>query len=89
MFYNLRDMIVLRFHAMRSAKAAAGLPIDSVKMYWVDTLSLQVYEVYPVSFTARKNKQRPLLYQYTIRLTGVNRVFGPSMLGELLNQIPT
>lgn len=79
-FYNLRDMIMSRFHLLRKAKADAGQPIDTVKMYWVDTLSLQMYEVYPISFVGRKNKQRPLLYQYQIRLAGLELVAGPSML---------
>lgn len=74
-FYQLRDLVVLQYHARRAAKAAAGLPIESTKLYWVDTLNAFVYEVYPVSFTLRRNRQRPLLYQYTIRLTGINRLF--------------
>ena len=73
-------MVLLNFYNMRKAKAAAGQPIDSVKMYWGDTLNLMVYEVYPVSFAAKKNRQRPLLYQFTLRLTGVNRAFGVSDL---------
>jgi hypothetical protein len=80
-FYILRDMVVINYHAMRKVKADMGLPIDSVKMYWVDTLNLLVYEVYPVSFVARKNRQRPLLYQFTLRLTGLNRLFS---LGDIL-----
>lgn len=79
-FYALRDMVVINYHRMRKLKADMGLPVDSVKMYWADTLNLLVYEVYPVSFTARKNKARPLLYQFTLRLTGLNRLFG---LGDL------
>jgi hypothetical protein len=79
-WYILRDMVVIRYHEMRKAKADAGLPIDSVKMYWVDTLNMLVYEVYPISFVARKNKQRPLLYQFTLRMTGINRLFSPGML---------
>lgn len=83
-FYALRDMVVINYHNMRKLKADLGLPIDSVKMYWFDTLNMLVYEVYPVSFTARKNKTRPLLYQFTIRLTGLNRLFG---LGDILGGI--
>jgi hypothetical protein len=79
-WYALRDMVVLRYHNLRKIKADAGLPIDSVKMYWFDTLNMLVYEVYPISFTARKNRQRPLLYQFTMRLTGINRLFGLSDL---------
>lgn len=84
LFYNLRDLIVQRFHDLRKAKADAGLPIDSVKMYMIDTLSLQVFEVYPLSFTGRKNKQRPLLYQYQLRLAGTNLLLGPSLLNGII-----
>lgn len=87
-FYALRDMVVINYHNMRKAKADAGLPIDTVKMYWGDTLNLLAYEVYPVSFTANKDNHRPLLYQYTIRLTGVNRLFGLSdLLGAAINTV--
>ncbi len=83
-FYALRDLVVLGYHQMRAAKAAARLPIDTEKMYWIDTLNLFVYEVYPISFQARRNNKRPLLYQFTIRLTGVRRTFGLSnLLGKL------
>lgn len=75
-YYALRDLVVIGYHNLRAAKAAAGLPIDSVKMHWVDTLNLMVYEVYPVSFTGLRNRQNPLLYKFTMRLTGINRVFG-------------
>ena len=82
-WYALRDMVVLNYHNMRKAKAAAGLPIDAVRMYWGDTLNMLVYEVYPVSFVSKKNRQRPLLYQFTIRLCGIKRVVG---LSDLLGQ---
>lgn len=81
-FYMLRDLVTLRYHKMRAAKAAAGLPIEDVKMYWVDTLSMFVYEVYPISFMGSKNRQRPLLYQFQIRMTGVKRKLA------LINLIP-
>lgn len=79
-FYQLRDMIVLQYHQMRANKAKAGLPIDLVRLYWADTLHAFTYEVYPVSLTTRKNRQRPLLYQYTLRMTGLKRKFGAADL---------
>ncbi len=84
-FYALRDMVVLNYHAMRQARAKAGMSIDSVKMYWADTLNMVVYEVYPVSFTTKKNRQRPLLYQFTLRMTGLKRVFG---LSNIVGNLP-
>ncbi len=88
-FYALRDLVVLGFHEMRAMKAAAGLPIESVKMYWVDTLNLFVYEVYPISFVgSRTAKPGPLLYKYSLRLTGIKRDFGISnLLGKGLGML--
>lgn len=74
-FIALRDLVVIQYHNLRKMHADAGQPIDTVKLYWIDTLNLMAYEVFPVSFTARKNRQRPLLYQYTLRMTGINRLF--------------
>lgn len=88
MFINLRDFIVQRFHDMRRMKAEAGRPIDSVQMYWVDTLSHQVFKVYPMAFTGRKNKQRPLLYQYQLRMAGVELLAGPSLLNGVIPDLP-
>lgn len=79
-FYALRDLVVLNYHARRAAKASAGLPIDDVKMYWVDTLNVCVYEVYPLTFTLKRTRTSPLLYRFTIRMTGIKRNFGLSNL---------
>lgn len=87
-FYQLRDLVVLQYHARRAAKAAAGLPIETTKLYWVDTLNAFVYEVYPVSFTLRRNRQDPLLYRYTLRLTGINRLFSlADITGAVLGKL--
>lgn len=79
-YYALRDLVMLEYHELRAAHAKAGIPIDYVKLYWVDTLNLTVYEVYPVSFVGNRNRQRPLLYQFTLRLAGLRRNFGLSDL---------
>lgn len=87
-FYALRDLVVLHYHNRRAAKAAAGQPIEDVRMYLVDSLKMFVYEVYPVSLTSIKTRQRPLLYQYQLRLTGIKRVFGLSdLLGDALGRL--
>jgi hypothetical protein len=85
-FLNLRDWLVLRYHEQRKAAAESGLPIGSTTLYWADTLNLCVYEVYPIQFTAKKNKQRPLLYQYSLRMTGLRRSFGMSSLPGLVTK---
>lgn len=74
-FQILRELVVIQYHNLRKLHADRGQPIDKVKLYWIDTLNVVMYEIYPVSFTARKNRQRPLLFQYTLRMTGINRLF--------------
>ena len=79
-FYALRDLVILQYHQQRANNAAAGFPIENVHLFWVDTLNMFVYEVYPISFMSKKNRQRPLLYQYSLRMTGIKRHFGLSNL---------
>ena len=72
------------YHKLRALQAAAGRPIEDVKLYWVDTLNTCVYEVYPLSFTGKKNKQRHLLYQYTLRMTGIKSFGVADLIGGFL-----
>lgn len=80
-FIALRELVIRMYHKLRALQAAASLPIENVKLYWVDTLNLCVYEVYPLSFTGKKNKQHPLLYQYTLRMTGIKSFGVADMIG--------
>lgn len=83
-FLTFRELVIRLFHQLRAAMAAAGLPIETVKMYWVDTLNMCVYEVYPISLQTSKNRQRPLLYQYTLRLTGIKSFGVADAIGGFL-----
>lgn len=83
-FVILRELVVRMYHKLRAMQATAGLPIENVKLYWVDSLNLCVYEVYPLSFTGKKNKQRPLMYQYTLRMTGIKSFGVSDIIGGLL-----
>ncbi|NCA91023.1 MAG: hypothetical protein EOM92_19655 [Gammaproteobacteria bacterium] len=83
-FLTFRELVIRLFHQLRAAQAAAGLPIENVKMYWVDTLNVCVYEVYPISLMTQKNRQRPLLYQYTLRMTGIKSYGVADAIGGFL-----
>jgi hypothetical protein len=84
-FVVFRELVVRLFHQLREAQAAAGKPIENVKMYWVDTLNVCVYEVYPISLQTQKNRQRPLLYQYTLRMTGIKSYGVADLIGGFLS----
>lgn len=81
-FYNLRSFLIGEFHEIRSRTAEAGLDPDTVELLLADTLNAALFRVYPLSFVLRRNRQRPLLYQYTIRFAGLDnllsRIPGPS-----------
>lgn len=74
MFINLRNMLIEQFHASRQAASEAGQDPNMIKMYYADTLNTVLYEVYPSSFQLRRSKSRPLLFQYTIRLIGLDKI---------------
>ena len=81
-FITFRELVIRMFHQLRAAQAA--LPIENVKMYWVDSLNACVYEVYPLSLQTSKNRQSPLLYRYTLRMTGIKSYGVADAIGGLL-----
>lgn len=83
-FITFRELVVRMYHELRAQQAAAGAPIENVKMYWVDALHAVAYEVYPVSLVTKKNRQRPLLYQYTLKMTGIKSFGVADLVGGLL-----
>ncbi len=83
---ELRTTFFETFHKERMAAAQAGNnPDDSVKMFFVDVLNSAVWQVYPVSMQLRRHKARPLLYQYQLRLLGLD----PQLKGaDHINEAP-
>jgi hypothetical protein len=73
--YNLRDACNGLYHELRKQKRAAGDDPDKIEMLFIDTLNMASYVVYPVSYQLRRHKSRPLLYQYQIKLIGIDNFF--------------
>jgi hypothetical protein len=64
-------------------------------MFFVDVLNTALWQVYPVSMQLRRNKTRPLLFQYQLRLlglepllTGIDQINQVSQWPTLINGIP-
>ena len=73
--FDLRHYFFEVFHQKRMTAAQNGQnPDDAVKLYFIDTLNQIGFLVYPVSMQARKHRTRPLLYQYQLRLMGLEKV---------------
>lgn len=73
--FDLRHYFFEVFHQERMAAAQNGQnPDDVVQLFLMDTLNQIGFLVYPVSMQARKHKSRPLLYQYQLRLMGLQKV---------------
>lgn len=73
-FLNLRHLIFEAFHNRRMARAQAGQDVDLVELYLVDPINFTAGRVFPILFTLRRNKSRPLLYQYQMRFWGLERL---------------
>ena len=72
---TLRTLFSETFHQLRLAAANSGIdPDDAVKLYFVDILNKTNWQIYPVSFQLRRNKSRPLLYQYQLRMLGLDNL---------------
>lgn len=72
---TLRTLFSETFHQLRLTAANSGIdPDDAVKLYFVDTLNKTHWQIYPVSFQLRRNKSRPLLYQYQLRMIGLDNL---------------
>ncbi|NCC27296.1 MAG: hypothetical protein EOM22_03865 [Gammaproteobacteria bacterium] len=67
-WHNIKRLVFDAFHLGRRSLSQAGADPDIIKMYLIDVLNVHVYEVYPTEYRLRRHRQRPLLYQYTIRL---------------------
>lgn len=75
-FLSLRTGVFELYHQLRQLAADAGQDPDTVEMIWLDTLHLCSYRVYPISLQVRKSRTRPLLFQYQLRMTGLERIIG-------------
>lgn len=64
---GLRDMLLKDFHKDRQKKADAGQDPNDVKLFMLDALNDLMCNVYPITAQIRRNKQRPLLFQYHLR----------------------
>ena len=72
---ELRTLFSETFHQLRLTAANSGIdPDDAVKLYFVDILNKTHWQIYPVSFQLRRNKSRPLLYQYQLRMIGLDNL---------------
>ena len=72
---ELRRLFFEEFHQQRMAAAQSGIdPDDAVQMMFADALNMALYRVYPVSLQIRKHKSRPLLYQYQLRMLGLEKM---------------
>jgi hypothetical protein len=82
-FQNLHDRVYTQWHKLRADRIEAGLDPDKVKLVFVDTLDKIASVVAPVSFTLKRNKQRPLLIQYNLVLSVVQPEAAVSYLSAL------
>lgn len=74
MMKSLKDFLIRDFHQRREQNARQGLDPDLYKMFFVDVLNFELWQVFPLHFVLRRHKQSPLLIQYQMRFIGLQRV---------------
>jgi hypothetical protein len=71
---GLRDLLSIDYHSRRRSKADAGSDPDSVELHLIDTLNDAHYLCYPLQFQLQRSKASPLLFKYSTRLLGLDRL---------------
>lgn len=67
-FKRLKQSVFTQWNSLRKEAIKSGQSPDLIQLQFVDTLHDTTSVVVPMSFTLRRNKQRPLLLQYQIVL---------------------
>ncbi len=67
-FLNLRKLIIDQYRDLRNVAVLAGQDPNTVELLLLDTLNLYAAIVYPMDFQLKRNKNRPLLFIYQLKL---------------------
>jgi hypothetical protein len=67
-FQRLKNQVYDEWHAARQRAVWNGVNPDAVRLIFADALDEFAAVVVPMSFTLRRNKQRPLLQQYQLSM---------------------
>lgn len=84
-FQQLYDLVVTQWQQRRADATQSGQDPDKVYLVFADSLNSRTDMVIPTSFVLRRNKSRPLLAQYQITMTGLNRPVGVPMQATASN----
>jgi len=72
-FQRLNDVVFRQWHRRREEAIEAGIDPAGVKLIYADSLDRFAWEVAPVNFSLKRNKNRPLLLQYQINLIVISQ----------------
>jgi hypothetical protein len=67
LLFKALEFLFTEYHTRQMTLARAGLDPALVQLWWIDTLNLQAFSIYPLAFHAKKTSSHPLLYYYSIQ----------------------
>lgn len=71
-FAALNNLVQTEYHKAKQDAINSGLDPAIVKLIFVDMLDDFTYSVAPMQFVLRRNKSRPLLFQYNIAMQAID-----------------
>lgn len=81
-FEYLKNTVIQEYNDRRQAAIDDGRSPNDVSLLFVDTLNNLSWVVIPMSFQLRRNRTRPLLYQYNIQLQAILTDIEPPVIDE-------
>lgn len=67
--FKLLELLLIEYERRRRKLADQGLDPSAVRIWYLDALMVEAFEVYVHEIAFDKDRQRPLLYFYRIRAT--------------------
>lgn len=83
-FLNFRELIYETYFRRRLEASNSGQDPDTVRLFFVDTLNMIMAWVHPTEFVHKRSKTKPLLHQYSVKLTVVKESGVSSLIGGLI-----
>lgn len=83
-FILFRELVYETYFRRRLEASNSGQDPDDIGLYYADTLNLIMARVHPTEFIHKRSKTKPLLHQYSIKLSVVKESGVSSLIGGLI-----
>jgi hypothetical protein len=87
------EQLFIEYHSRRSFMRQNNMDLNAVQLWYIDTLNLEAFSIYPQEFSVTRSREHPLWLFYRMKLIGLadlletlsvtlfGKTYGPLSLG--------